>query len=150
MRVLLTVLVAAALCGWLSAGNATGEDCCTDEATVSLSIETYCDVHFLEDDATFELALSEGATEGSATQDFFAGANVIVWLSGELVPPVEAPGTWSCNIDGTEPPSVITFGPGIYDGPCQVNVSVTDIDPFETPAGEYSGGTMTLTLTVDP
>ncbi|MBM3317411.1 MAG: hypothetical protein FJY75_06120 [Candidatus Eisenbacteria bacterium] len=148
--VLVLTMLAAGLALAPGPAVADGSYCCSDDATVSLSIETYCDVHFLDGAAAFSIQVANGATEGEATQPFFAGANCCVWLDSELTPPIGAPGLWSCEIDGVPSGTHIQFGPGIYDGPAQATVRVGGLDPFQTPAGQYQGGVMTLTLQVDP
>lgn len=150
MKLLLAGLALVAILALVPEVLADGEICCSDNAAVSLSIETYCDVHFLDGAATFNVGISNGATEGEATQAFFAGANCCVWLDSELQPPPDAPGTWSCSIDGTPGGTHIQFGPGVYDGPAFAKVRVEDLDMFQSPAGQYPGGVMTLTLQVDP
>jgi len=112
----------------------------TDVADVTLTIDQYCEIAY---GTVIAIVVTDGGAAGSYTSTaapYSASANFAATISGVVVAPTGAPGTWTNSL------TLKNVGPASSPGTGNATVTVSGLS-ISTPAASYlTGGTLTLTI----
>ena len=126
MRYLLPIALLALSCSAFAADVPTA----TDNATVSLTIDEYCEVNWdAGASAAFSLTVSGGGDTASDSEDFLAKANFAYKVVGTLTKPTDAPGDWAFKFVSSGTAANLTANAGTdIDDSVMVTVSNIGLD----------------------
>lgn len=116
-------------------------------ADIHLTLEQFCEISF-DDDASFAINLSGGASSGEDSEGIDLGANFAWKVTAVLTKPTDAPGTWSYYFD-TEGTTQLTGAAGTHTGHI-VFVKVTGVSLGDGNGSWTTGGDLTITIQEQP
>jgi len=114
----------------------------SDSAPVTLDIACWVYIHFVDEQASFDLEVEPGMGGDWEEEEFLAGWNCPAYLWAELIPPPGAPGVWDYWFPIPGWKDAYVWDP-YEDALGWAGVSVSGITIYD-PAGFYPGGAMNI------